>query len=1023
MGRSKEFAETIADFRARRVGTHELAEPVVDLVEAYCEHGRPEDLAKLDALLKQNRDRADSDDPAGRMSTYWLRHLKDCIPYTASTWDESTFRLLDICRGPLDVMDIGDVVAQGTVKPDERGWGGDSVDDVPAEMERVAAYFAGRGVDRMRFDRMLLEEMRPMTTWDGEPTGLSKAGDYLLAIDAKRFVKTVNSGEAMLQGEFVLFMHEYRPELIDDVQRHWLRATLQRYYNHYELAFARGPSLHEPIFEMLMSDEASALPSRCLQLAKLLEAADGAYRDRLLPAVNRWLGVPTYRQAEHAAWAVKTYGADVLPGLKQLFTHGADNEVDQRGFEDSTELVGTLNSLGKAGMPALVEAMKSARTSAIRTRLYVLCMKYGGPLSEAEIVADVRQRAGLDGDALAVRAMSWLRGLEAVTPAARVETLFEALAGPDEEVRHGTAAMLAKINDAGFVERAGKMLADKKADARAGGVTLLAMLGTPRATELLEAHVAKEKKDDIRDPALAGMLAGWKRAGRTLTMKELAAWVERGTATKKPKKTPADWLDRDALPDLKWKKGKALTAEERDHLLFRQSRIKTMRPDSEVELMVPLLDEASGVVFGNAVLEAFFASKMAAPDRWLLVVAGMLADDAKARELTKTVREMVENKRGKMAEWVVEALALIGTDGAMLGVDETARRFATKYKNVGAAAAQAFTQAAADRGITPDELGDRVVPTLGFTYGQARVIDCGGTDYAVEIAPNLKFAYRNLKTDKAVKSLPGSCPAELKAEFKDAAKVLREVMKAQTGRLENLMVRQRRWPAADWAELFMQHPILAPIANQLLWGHYDKGKLVNVLRPLGDGTLTDADDEEVAVPTQGELGMIHPLELADDKAATKAWTKHVKDYKLKPPFAQMKRPVRRATAAQKKLDELNDFAGRSAGAMGFRSRSERRSWVKASAEDAGAIHFVSKSFPTAGYDAILWVVGYYASIDSSEDVTAEKLVFTKHAADGNQWGSEPVKVAEVPDLVFSEVMADLDLVLPPKADDEADDAE
>ena len=413
---------------------------------------------------------------------------------------------------------------------------------------------------------------------------------------------------------------------------------------------------------------------------------------------------------------------------------------------------------------------------------------------------------------------------------------------------------------------------------------------------------------------------------------------------------------------------------------------------------------------------------MVAADRWLLVVACLVADDAKARELTKTVREMVENSRGKMAEWVVEALALIGTDGAMLGVDETARRFATKYKNVGAAAARAFTQAAADRGITPDELGDRVVPTLGFTYGQARVIDCGGTDYAVEIGPNLKFAYRNLKTDKAVKSLPGSCPAELKAEFKDAAKVLREVMKAQTGRLENLMVRQRRWPAADWAALFMQHPILAPIANQLLWGHYEDGKLLNVLRPLGDGTLTDADDEEVSVPTQGELGMIHPLELADDKAATKVWTKHVKDYKLKPPFAQMNRPVRRATAEQKQRDELDDFKGRSAGAMSFRSRSERRSWVKASAEDGGVICFVSKSFPTAGYDAMLWVDGYYASIDASEDVTAEKLRFTKHAADGNLWGSEPVKVAEVPDLVFSEVMADLDVVMPPKSEeDEADD--
>ena len=500
---------------------------------------------------------------------------------------------------------MDDVVTRGTVKPDEDGDEGDPVKDVPAELACVAKYFAARGMDQMQFDRMLLENVDMIDRFDGTTTHVSGVGDYLLAIDDKRFVKTVKSGKARLHIQFVIFMHNHRPELIDDVQEQWLLSMLQPWGGTYERAFERGPSIHEPFFAMLTGDDAAAvgLPGQCLRFAAVLVEADGAYRDRLLPYVNQWLGVPAAYQAENAAWAVTNYGKDVLPGLTQLFTHGADNEVARRGFEDDEELLDTLDSLGKACMPALTEAVKAARSSRIRVPLYALCLKYGGPLSEAEVVADIRKRSGLDGEGLESDAMSWLKGLDAVAPAAKVETLFEALVGEHDEVRRGAAAMLAKLNDPTFVERAGKLLANKSADARAGAVTLLAMLGTPRAIELLEAHTAKEKKDAIRDPALAGMLAGWKRAGRALTMKEVAAWVERGTATKKPKKVPAAWLDRDTLPDLKWKKGKALSAEERDHLLFRQSRVKTMRPDPEVELMVPLLDEKAGVAFGNAVLE------------------------------------------------------------------------------------------------------------------------------------------------------------------------------------------------------------------------------------------------------------------------------------------------------------------------------------------------------------------------------------------------------------------------------------
>ena len=42
-------------------------------------------------------------------------------------------------------------------------------------------------------------------------------------------------------------------------------------------------------------------------------------------------------------------------------------------------------------------------------------------------------------------------------------------------------------------------------------------------------------------------------------------------------------------------------------------------------------------------------------------------------------------------------------------------------------------------------------------------------------------------------SLPKTAPKEVLAEFKELGATLRKIVKAQTIRLENLMVRQHRW--------------------------------------------------------------------------------------------------------------------------------------------------------------------------------------------------------------------------------------
>jgi hypothetical protein len=346
------------------------------------------------------------------------------------------------------------------------------------------------------------------------------------------------------------------------------------------------------------------------------------------------------------------------------------------------------------------------------------------------------------------------------------------------------------------------------------------------------------------------------------------------------------------------------------YLLYRQSRGKQIAPDVEAQPLYALIDRSRSGDFAREILSGFLSSQQDAKDRWALTVGGLLGDDRIVPGLSDQIRQWVDQNRGKMAEYAVQAMGLLGSDAAMLAVDAMAIRYRNRMKNVGKAAAEAFAAAADKLGISTDELGDRVVPWLGFERGRPRVIEAGKARIQVTIGPDLKLAFVDLEKGKPLKSPPKSLSKETLAELKEEAVSLREVVKAQLLRLENLLVRQRRWPAGRWKELFLEHPLLLSLAQKLVWGHYDGGgKLLGTFRPLADRTLTTQEDEAYALSGAGAVGMIHPLEL--EEMTRVAWQKHVADYEVQPPFAQLEREVVATGPEQAALRSFDDLIGKS----------------------------------------------------------------------------------------------------------------
>ena len=312
----------------------------------------------------------------------------------------------------------------------------------------------------------------------------------------------------------------------------------------------------------------------------------------------------------------------------------------------------------------------------------------------------------------------------------------------------------------------------------------------------------------------------------------------------------ADWIDEKKLPALCFAKGsEKLKPQAVRYVLYRQSRAREMQPDIECKPLYALIDRKSSGDFSLAVLRMFLGSKMAAEDRWAMALAALLGDDSVVPVLMAQIRTWVDANRGKLAEYAAQALALLGSDVALCAVDALSIRYRSKQKNIGKAAAEAFAEAAQRQGITVDELGDRVVPWLGFEQGKPRVIEQDDKRIEVRIGLDFKLEFRDLAKGKKIASLPSSVPADVKTEFKDLGATLREVLKGQLVRIENLMVRQFRWPLDRWQELFLTHPVLFPFAARLVWGVYGRdGQLQATFRALEDRTLTNAADEAVTLP-------------------------------------------------------------------------------------------------------------------------------------------------------------------------------
>ncbi|MBO0755784.1 MAG: DUF4132 domain-containing protein [Bradyrhizobiaceae bacterium] len=401
---------------------------------------------------------------------------------------------------------------------------------------------------------------------------------------------------------------------------------------------------------------------------------------------------------------------------------------------------------------------------------------------------------------------------------------------------------------------------------------------------------------------------------------------------------------------------------------------------------------------------------MGAPtkDKWAMAAIGHLGGDACVLKLTPLVREWPGESQHARAVFGLECLRAVGSDTALMALNGVAQKL--KFKGLKQKAQEMMEGIAQSRGLTREQLADRIVPDCGLDERGSRVFDFGPRQFRFVLGPEMKPLVRDAN-GKVRSDLPGPTKADERdkaeaaiAEWKLLKKTLREVLKVQADRLEDAMITGRRWTPQEFETLLIKHPLMVNLVRQLVLAAYDDaGKIARTFRVTEDQTLADHNDEEIQLPPSGQIGVVHPAHL--DDALKSAWGQVLSDYEIIPPFAQLGRDICRPNPEDLESTEITRYRGPKIPGIVMYGILERSHWLRDTPADGGGFVQHSKYFASVNLTAFIKYtglsIGYY-----EEKQELEAVYFVPGHIKPQWWGEHPnrLKIKDVDSVVLSEVL-------------------
>ena len=642
-------------------------------------------------------------------------------------------------------------------------------------------------------------------------------------------------------------------------------------------------------------------------------------------------------------------------------------------------------------------------------------------------------------------------------PSELIPRIVEVALGPSKQARTRAQQVLDKRPDRLDFPLDG--LTSSRAEVRIAAAQWLARLKDRVAVDPLEQAFKREKNDAVQGAILTALEALGAPLDRYLSPKALAKAAAAGLK----KGIPQDlaWFPFDQLPRVRWEgKGGTVAEDLLRWFLVQSCRLKTPEPGALLRRYCRMFRAEDREALGAFVLSAWIAQDLrpapredaeerarADAQQWQSWIAmypegyrdsplkhmtleqlvahclqghlkrpggsaigskGVLALAAACggAQIAPTVQQYLKEWYGNRAaqgKALIQMLAWVEHPAATQLMLSVGSRFRTKgFQEEASRQAQLLAER---KGWTLDELADRTIPTAGFDEHGTLELDYGARKLLARLREDMTIGLETAD-GKPISALPEARKDDDEAKVKEAKKRLaatrkefKGILTLQKDRLYESMCTGRTWQYEDWSAYLLQHPVVQRHCHRLVWRALENGKTARTFRPLDDGTLTDVDDNRVALAPDARVGLAHDTNC--DPPVRDAWRKHFADYGLAPLFQQFGKGCYVLLDNRSEATSLDDFEGHMLDAFKLRGAAGKLGYMRGTTEDGGWFYAYTKRFASLGMEAMLGFSGNPLP-EENRKVALTGLSFRRVGGE--------VPLGEVPSGLVSECWNDMRLI-------------
>jgi hypothetical protein len=364
----------------------------------------------------------------------------------------------------------------------------------------------------------------------------------------------------------------------------------------------------------------------------------------------------------------------------------------------------------------------------------------------------------------------------------------------------------------------------------------------------------------------------------------------------------------------------------------------------------------------------------------------------------------------------VQALGVMECSEAVAQL--TRLRAKVKYSVARRLIEKSLKQAAGRNGLTVEQLEDISVGTYGLNAEGVAEIAIGDATATLRLGDDGRTgaAWRNAD-GKLLKSAPAhvrkAFPEEVRA-VATGAKELEQAYSAQKARLESSFLTSRCMAVDHWRKYYVDHPLLGHLGRRLIWVFNDDQGWENSGICFGRNVL-DSSGSAADLVKAKTVRLWHPL--AADSEEVWRWRERVFTLGIRQPFRQAFREFYQVTDKERQTKmHSNRFAGIVMRQHQLASLCRVREW-NYRLQGAG---FDGVNVPTKEFSFWNMHVEFCVDLPSDRDMSLRDSGLAEQSGAGINLfiASDQVRfyrdrreiaVDEVPAILYSEVMRDIDL--------------